>query len=187
MASMLKCMHYSLEGHDMLQIVHMDEEKAIEISNWDFGTEYQYYNLNGESHAIQVFLNGHYYAVLKGDDVFGFFCDGEEAQIDLMPELPNTMDIGFALNPVYIGNGYGRSFIRMIMRYYYDTAGVHTFRLTVAKFNERAIHLYIALGFKFVREIAMLHDGEVHLFFVMEHQFNLKTDEQMEDFIYSYN
>lgn len=95
---MLKCMHYNQVGSDMLKICSMDEESARTISLWDFGDSYAYYNLNGEETAIQEFLNGHYYVVLKEEDIFGFFCDGDSAQVDMMSVNLNEIDFGFALN-----------------------------------------------------------------------------------------
>lgn len=183
---MLKCMHYNQVGSDMLKICSMDEESARTISLWDFGDSYAYYNLNGEETAIQEFLNGHYYVVFKEEDIFGFFCDGDSAQVDMMSVNLNEIDFGFALNPMFIGRGYGRSFIKMIMHFYHRYHDVCHFRLTVASFNTRAVYLYHRIGFEFKDEISMIENGTLTKFYVMRRDFNLKTDEDIPDLLYSY-
>lgn len=183
---MLKCMHYNQVGRDMLIISRMDEESARTISLWNFGEAYAYYNLNGEQSAIQEFLNGHYYVVYKDDDIFGFFCDGESAQVGFMMTDAYVIDFGFALNPKFIGQGYGRSFIKMIMHFYHEYQDICHFRLTVASFNTRAIYLYHRIGFEFNKEISMIEDGTLTKFYVMSRDFHLKTDEAIPVLHYSY-
>lgn len=61
--------------------------------------------------------------------------------------LDNCIDIGIGLKPDLTGKGFGTVFFSFILSLVLKE-GPAPLRLTVAKFNTRAIHLYEKLGFE---------------------------------------
>jgi len=82
-----------------------------------------------------------YFACFNGEDMIGFYCHWLE---------DGQMAIGLGLKPELTGQGLGKEFARAciefgIQRLNYKGNNV---KLMVASFNERAIKIYIKLGFK---------------------------------------
>lgn len=148
-------------------IVPMTHEMAVEISRWDFGEGYRFYNIEEDPEVIESFLNGHYYAVLEDKEIFGFFCDGEEATLDVGYDfLPDCIDIGCALRPDMASKGFGVSFLNLIMNFYMDQHPKY-FRLSVVDFNQRAIKCYKKVGFQDEKLVHLFDGHEWLLFHVM--------------------
>lgn len=156
----------------MYKVEPMNRPTAEIISRWDFGAGYTFYNIEEDPYVIETFLNGHYYTVYINDDIFGFFCDGESARMNEDYELfEDVLDIGFALNPKYIGQGLGEQLLAIIFEFYQE---FKIFRLTVADFNQRGIKLYQKMGFQFERSYTELIEGELM-------QFNIMVLNQSQD------
>ncbi|WP_414042824.1 GNAT family N-acetyltransferase [Macrococcus sp. EM39E] len=149
----------------MYKVEIMNKPTAEIISKWDFGKDYSFYNIEEDPFVIETFLNGHYYIVYFNDEIFGFFCDGESARMNENYELKDeVIDIGFALNPMFIGRGLGVELLKIIFDYYHE---YKIFRLTVADFNQRAIRLYKKIGFQFERSYTEMIDGQLMQFNIM--------------------
>lgn len=138
-------------GNSMQQLFSgvMTEKYAKEITHWKYEAPYDFYNLN--SSTIKEFLENEYaYVFDKNQGLVGFFCIGEAAQVPAghkfgaYPE--GFVDVGLGMKPELTGKGNGSSFFSFILNQIPMNA--HTsFRLTVAKFNQRAIRLYQKSGF----------------------------------------
>jgi ribosomal-protein-alanine N-acetyltransferase len=57
------------------------------------------------------------------------------------------IDIGLGMKPELTGKGYGSSFFSFVLYYITHSFEGISLRLTVASFNQRAIHLYSKFGF----------------------------------------
>ncbi|WP_346962565.1 GNAT family N-acetyltransferase [Clostridium sp.] len=94
-----------------------------------------------------------YFACFNGEDMIGFYCHWLE---------DGQMAIGLGLKPELTGQGLGKEFARAciefgIQRLNYKGNNV---KLMVASFNERAIKIYIKLGFKEIeRNVLETSDG----------------------------
>jgi len=135
-----------------LYVKEMDEIFAEEILSWKYEAPYDFYNNEYSVDAVRELMNHSYSAVLDDqDELFGFFCMGESAQVPVgsnLGEYPEGfIDIGIGMNPVYTGQGHGHTFFTFIRNYIKAVYGDAPLRLTVAMFNNRAIHLYEKLGF----------------------------------------
>lgn len=123
----------------------MTDEHAIEILGWKYEKPYDFYNnvLSGE--AIIDMTKDTYKAIVADDEVIGFYCVGEDAQVpaghQVMAYKETCMDIGLGMRPDLTGKGLGTAFFQYILQ---DISKVYKgkLRLTVADFNKRAIHLY---------------------------------------------
>jgi [ribosomal protein S18]-alanine N-acetyltransferase len=135
-----------------LFVRNMTEEYAKQILNWKYEAPHDFYNNEETSESLNELLETPYYVVLNQDqELVGFFCIGIVAQVPFGSTVgaynEDMRDIGIGMNPAITGQGFGASFFSFILSYIQETYGLDAIRLTVANFNQRAIHLYTKLGF----------------------------------------
>ncbi|WPK10962.1 GNAT family protein [Lysinibacillus louembei] len=135
-----------------LFIESMDKEKASAILNWRYEAPYDFYNNELTDEALQELLDGSYNAIVDDkQQLIGFFCVGKGAQVPAGNRFDaytaSCVDMGFGMNPHLTGQGNGFDFCSLIMQFIEQNYAGTPIRLTVAKFNQRAIHLYEKLGF----------------------------------------
>ncbi|WP_370455107.1 GNAT family N-acetyltransferase [Planomicrobium sp. CPCC 101079] len=104
-------------------------------------------------------MDGSYSALVEETGkLIGFFCTGSSAQVPIGNEAgaynEPRLDIGIGMNPELTGKGNGFRFFSQILELAKEEGNGLQFRLTVAAFNERAIHLYEKLGFVKEREFS---------------------------------
>lgn len=136
-----------------IMIEDMNEQIAKDILNWKYDEPYDFYNNDPtDNEEVEELLNGSYYVLVNDlNELVGFFCIGESAQVPRGHQYgvyeDDLIDMGLGMNPTLTGNGNGFEFcsftVNLIEKIYKGTP----IRLTVAKFNQRAIHLYEKLGF----------------------------------------
>ncbi|MFZ7942673.1 MULTISPECIES: GNAT family N-acetyltransferase [Bacillaceae] len=151
-----------------LFVKKMDEIFAEEFLTWKYEAPYDFYSNEYSAGAIAELLNGSYSVILDDQNkIFGFFCIGESAQVPISSDFEiyakGYVDVGIGMNPVFTGQGRGLLFFSFILDYIKAKYGDTPIRLTVAAFNNRAIHLYEKIGF--VKEKEFIH-GDV-LFITM--------------------
>lgn len=151
-----------------LVIEKMNEETANCILNWKYEKPYDFYNNESTDEALKEMLDGSYYALIdEGKALIGFFCIGENAQVPIGKRFgvyaENFVDMGIGMNPNHVGKGNGFEFCTYVIKFIEESYHNTPIRLTVAKFNRRAIHLYEKLGFVRVAEFS----GEVTEFITM--------------------
>jgi len=122
---------------------------AIEILNWRYPSPYDLYNQEVDSEGIEEFLTQSYKVVVDQEGhLIGFYCTGKSAQVPKGHEFnvyqKDCLDIGLGMKPELTGRGFGRAFLAFILK----ELKTDSLRLTVAKFNKRAIKLYEAFGFE---------------------------------------
>ncbi|MGN7478285.1 GNAT family N-acetyltransferase [Solibacillus silvestris] len=130
----------------------MNREMAVNILTWKYDKPYDFYNNELTEEAMQEILDGSYYALIDEDkELIGFFCVGENAKVPVGKRFgvynEDLIDIGIGMNPNLTGKGNGSGFCAYIIKTVEEKHNSKTIRLTVAKFNHRAIHLYKKLGF----------------------------------------
>lgn len=136
-----------------LNIRGMTEDFAVEILNWNYDSPYDFYNNDLCAENIRELLNQKYFSVVdEHGQLIGFFCIGSAAQVPIGhvngAYSDDHIDIGLGMKPDLTGKGYGYSFFAYILQNIKETYTDKTIRLTVAKFNRRAIRLYERLGFR---------------------------------------
>lgn len=133
-----------------LYIDKMSIDVASDILGWTYDEPYDFYNNELNPEAVSEMLKGSYFSVLDIDKrLIGFFCLGSAAQVpnDLYIYSQDYIDIGIGMRPEYTGQGNGTSFLTVVLSYINNTFENLPKRLTVAKFNQRAIRLYEKFGF----------------------------------------
>ncbi|MGJ7912394.1 GNAT family N-acetyltransferase [Neobacillus sp. LXY-1] len=133
-----------------LKVVDMNRTYAEAILNWSYEEPYDFYNSELSEDGIKEFLNSSYYAVVDyQEDLIGFFCTGESAQVPFGVHYgaytPGFIDVGLGMRPDLTGKGLGYPFLSFVLEFLKNQA---PFRLTVAAFNERAARLYFKLDFR---------------------------------------
>jgi len=135
-----------------LFIENMNEEIVKDILSWEYKKPYDFYNSELTDEDMKERLDGSYFALVNDNkEIFGFFCTGENAQVPVGKKSgvysDDSIDMGLGMNPNSVGKGNGFEFCSIILRYIEKNYKGTPIRLTVAKFNLRAIHLYEKLGF----------------------------------------
>ena len=139
----------------------MTKEKAVEILNWSYDPPYNLYNNEVSDMAIREFLNGTYEVIANGNgDLIGFYCAGDGARVFAGARVgaytEDRVDVGFGMKPALTGQGNGTTFCTFILDQVRERHQGKPLRLTVATFNQRAIHLYEKLGFR--KQISFYRD-----------------------------
>ncbi|WNF38402.1 GNAT family N-acetyltransferase [Bacillaceae bacterium IKA-2] len=142
-----------------LFIENMNEKIARETINWKYDKPYDFYNNELTEEGMKERLDGSYYAIVDNlEELFGFFCIGKTAQVPIGNKFgvytDDLVDMGLGMNPKLVGKGNGLEFCSFIVRYIEKNYKDRPIRLTVAKFNHRAIHLYQQLGFVIKNEFS---------------------------------
>ena len=135
-----------------LFIENLNEEMANNILSWKYEKPYDFYNNEISDEVMAELLDGSYYALVdEGKALIGFFCIGKNAQVPFGNRFgvyrDDFVDMGLGMNPNLVGKGNGFEFCSYILQFIEEKFKGTPIRLTVAKFNRRAIHLYEKLGF----------------------------------------
>lgn len=127
-------------------IKKMTQENALVIKSWKYEEPYNIYNITD----VKELLEEPYY-VLYNEELIGYFCIGSSAQVPPYEYSDDYIDIGFGMKPNLTGKGNGYKFLERCISFVENNQN-KPLRLTVAKFNKRAIKLYKNHGFKKVTE-----------------------------------
>lgn len=126
-------------------------EVAEKIANWEYKKPYDIYNINGDEETIKEIIKDEYYLYSYNDNIIGFFCYGKSARVpndnNYIYKNENYLDIGIGMNPKLCGKGKGLDFFKKAVETAYEFYEKKKYRLTVAKFNKRAIKVYNKYGF----------------------------------------
>ena len=123
----------------------MTRQDAHAIQTWTYEAPYDFYNQQASAEGLEELMA---YQAVHDSTLIGFYCLGTYARVpnDTYVYGDTHTDIGLGLHPERTGQGYGRTFVRLVMQ---EAAREgKPLRLTVATFNQRAIHLYGQLGFQ---------------------------------------
>lgn len=158
----------------------MTKEEAILISRWTYEGIYSLYSFIQDEETIQELMNGDYYSCRNEDSsLLGYFCFQGSARIPTLEDdayALEALDMGLGMQPSECDQGKGRDFMMRGLKFAGILFGARRFRLTVACFNERAIHLYKQLGFKIQKEVT--HAKSQQKFYIM-----LKDEEELSSII----
>ena len=89
----------------------------------------------------------------------GFCSFGADGQVPGGDYSNEGLDIGLGMRPELTGQGNGAVFFGAILDYALSTFRPEFLRLTVAKFNLRALKLYESFGFKVKDEFSAQPSG----------------------------
>ncbi|WHY21884.1 GNAT family N-acetyltransferase [Paenibacillus sp. G2S3] len=133
-----------------LYMEKLNADVATDILSWRYEQPYDFYNNEQTPEAISEMLAESYFSVFDDNkELVGFFCVGNSAQVpnELYTYSQDFIDVGLGMKPELTGQGNGTLFFTAVLSQIDTMFGKSSKRLTVAKFNDRAIRLYEKLGF----------------------------------------
>lgn len=131
------------------RLTEMNDTYAQAITLWRYEPPFSLYDLQSGDENMLMDPSLHYHAVLDAtDQLVGFACFGEDAQVHGAHYEPDALDIGFSMAPERTSRGEGAAFITAIIDFAEAKLGADALRLSVATFNHRAISVYRRLGFR---------------------------------------
>jgi [ribosomal protein S18]-alanine N-acetyltransferase len=130
-----------------VKIVALTDEHAEQISAWQYEFPYEWYDTSNDPRKVELFAHparrdGLRAAIGEDGSLVGFFNfvrEGDEVRI------------GLGMRPDLTGRGLAQPFIRAGLNYASLEWRPKTFRLWVARWNERALRAYRRAGFREVR------------------------------------
>ncbi len=132
----------------------LGERDARDILSWRYPHPYDFYNPpddRQEDAYVAAFLEPdlHFHAVRSQDvDLAGFCSFGVDGQVPGGVYTNNALDIGLGMRPALTGRGSGEAFFAAILEHAVYRFCPERFRLTVARFNRRALKVYTRMGFE---------------------------------------
>ena len=143
-------------------VENMDEISASEILSWQYEEPYDFYSNEHNAEGIKELLDNNYSVVLnRKRELVGFFCAGSSAQVPSGAKsgvyIEDIIDIGLGMAPALTGKGNGFIFFSFVLESLCKKYGNVPVRLSVATFNQRAIHLYERCGF--IKEMEFTMDS----------------------------
>lgn len=120
---------------------------------WRYPAPYDFYDppeATDIDYYVRQFLDPDlmFHAVLDDHDRFVGFCSyGRDGQVKGGDYTLDALDIGVGMRPDLTGQGIGAAFFEAILHFADEHVKAGRKRVTVAKFNERALRLYRRFGF----------------------------------------
>ncbi len=150
------------------QFAVLTQQQAETIAfTWHYEGVYAFYDIEADEDDLVEFLD----AEQRGESVFAITSDSDLIGfVSVARTEAETVDIGLGMRPDLTGNGGGRAFLSSILDFIDATYAPRRITLAVAAFNERAIRLYEACGFKQTGSFQQPTNGSVYDFIRMEHQ-----------------
>jgi [ribosomal protein S18]-alanine N-acetyltransferase len=136
----------------------LQKNHARQILGWRYPSPYDFYNPpenRPPEEYVAEFVNPEYqfHAILDGNNEFVGFCSfGMDGQVPGGNYTEEALDIGVGMKPELTGMGLGRQFFDAVLQFAMARFNPAWTRLTVAKFNKRALNLYKNFGFTLVDE-----------------------------------
>jgi RimJ/RimL family protein N-acetyltransferase len=130
----------------------MSEADALEILAWHYDAPYDFYDPSGDEMrkdiAALVEPTNFYLAVRDGnEELIGYYCFGEEAQVIGGDYSENALDIFGTSRPDILGTGIGEMFVRVATDFGQMFFTPDKLRATIAAFNTRALRMCEKAGF----------------------------------------
>ena len=143
---------------DNYRVRPLEEHQARDILSWEYPFPYDFYNPSVDAyhdHYVKQFLNPalNFHAVIDARGTMIGFCSfGSDGQVLGGDYDDEALDIGVGMRPASTGQGQGAAFFGAILGFALDSLSPEFLRLTVAKFNQRALKLYENFDFEIKSE-----------------------------------
>jgi RimJ/RimL family protein N-acetyltransferase len=147
--------------------------QAKTICRWRYAAGYGLYNMSEDDLDCLLSPAFAYHGVCRGDqvetaeDLIGFACFGQDAQVHGGPYSQPALDLGCGLDPALCGQGLGQDFVAAIIAFASRRYAPPLLRLSVAQANHRAITVYERVGFIVRRRFIGMTRSGVYPFLVM--------------------
>jgi RimJ/RimL family protein N-acetyltransferase len=140
---------------EQIELSPMSTEDAKGVLRWRYDPPFDWYNPPAESiEAIANLLNPRwqFHSVKVDSTLLAYASFGADGRVPGGDYREAAVDIGLGVAPQFTGQGLGSPIVTAIVRFALRNQKSSMARLTVARFNQRAISLYTRLGFKHEQE-----------------------------------
>jgi ribosomal-protein-alanine N-acetyltransferase len=138
-----------------LQLMPLLEADARSILEWRYSPPYDWYNpppLSDEAVANLIDPQWQFHSIKAGNQLIAYASFGNDGRVTGGDYTAPAIDIGLGLAPALTGRGLGPIVFQAILEFAQTTFQSPAARLTVARFNQRAIRLYERAGFQPTQE-----------------------------------
>ena len=138
-----------------LQLTPLSEADARSIFDWRYNPPYDWYNpppLSDEAVANLIDPQWQFHSIKAGNQLIAYVSFGNDGRVTCGDYSDPAIDIGLGLAPKLTGQGLGAIVLQAILEFTQTSIQSPAARLTVARFNQRAIRLYERAGFKATQE-----------------------------------
>ena len=146
-----------------LRLLPMTDAYARDVVTWAYPEPYGCYDMTeADPHALVDPTNG-FHGLLADDRLVGFRSFGSDGQVPGGDYDDSALDTGGGLRPELTGKGLGPRAVAAGLAYGREHYCPVAFRVTVAKFNTRALHVVRSFGFVSVSCFAARSDGRPYV------------------------
>lgn len=145
-----------------MKIIPLAEKDMLEVISWKYAPPYEHYNypsletLKEEGWAI--------IDKLKRKEQFRACYENELIGYIRLQLNTTYITLGLGFKPNYCGKGNGKAYMTSIISYIMSNyPNITTIKLSVLKFNLRAINCYKSVNFKIVDEDEYFYFMELHI------------------------
>jgi [ribosomal protein S18]-alanine N-acetyltransferase len=143
-----------------MHVAAMTREHAADIVTWRYPAPYDCYDVSDVEPEFFVDPRNGFFALLSGsDELIGYRSFGADGRVPGGDYDDSALDTGGGLRPSLTGQGLGRQAIATGLDFGRRRFAPPAFRVTVASFNSRALHVVTSLGFRPVSSFAATADG----------------------------
>ena len=138
-----------------LRLTPLSAADARSLLGWRYDPPYDWYNpppFSSEAVANLIDPKWKFHSIKASDALVAYASFGNDGRVTGGDYSGPAIDIGLGLAPGLTGRGLGSIVLRAILEFAKTTLPSPTARLTVARFNQRAICLYERVGFKTIQE-----------------------------------
>ena len=116
------------------------------VADWQHDRPWALYNLGGQApQPLDAFWT---VRESSADELIGFFCVGPQARVPGLEEVEGMLDLGWGMNPEWVGRGFGGFFGAVVLDAARNRFGSNMIRAVVQSWNERSIRVLTTLGFE---------------------------------------
>ncbi len=150
----------------------MNQNEVEKVISWKYEGVYAFYDMEADMEDLREFRefaaqNKNYWSVYEKEMLVGFFSYHDQ-------EL-NEVEIGLGMNPEWVGQGYGLSFLKAGIEKAIDLYHPNSLSMSVAEFNKRAIKVYQKAGFIKKNTFFQCTNGGMYPFVSMIKKMNQTT------------
>lgn len=144
----LKSSTINKRGDDLMKFTFqkLTQTHAIEIADrWNYEGEYAFYDMTADIKDYEEFIHeqtrneNDCFEAIFNNELLGYFC---------VIQNGTELEISLGLKPNLCGNGIGKEFLTQIIEFIDENYEYEKLVLSVASFNQLAMKVYHACGFK---------------------------------------
>jgi RimJ/RimL family protein N-acetyltransferase len=124
---------------------------AEAMISWRYSVPYSEYDLDSHDGKVLAELlhpGNNYRAILRNEELIGFFCFGPDARVPGWSYDDHARDLGMGLRPDLTGKGKGHAYLLAVLFYLEQRQLSGKLRATIAAWNLRAIRVCERAGFR---------------------------------------